>query len=97
MLNNRIIIKVLPSIIHWNQTGFIQNRNLKTNVRTCISLTQCAKREKVDLTLMAVDAEKAFDCLEWSYLYEVLGAYSFPQEITKLIQTIYKLPTANVY
>lgn len=46
---------------------------------------------------MAVYAETAFDRLEWSYLYEVLNAYNFPQEITQLIQTIYKTPTAYVY
>ena len=57
MLNNRIA-KLLPSIIHYNQTGFIQSRNLRTNVRTCTSLIQLAKREKIDLTLMAVDAKK---------------------------------------
>ncbi len=46
---------------------------------------------------MGVDAEKPFDRLEWSYLYEVLPAYNFPNEIIKMIKTVYKTPVAYVY
>src|SRR4029434_1559721 len=60
-------------------------------------LTQFAKKEKVDVTLMAVDVEKVFDRLEWSYLYEVLDTYDFPKEIIQLIKTVYKSPKAYVY
>lgn len=56
VMNNRLAL-ILPSIIHHNQTGFIPNRDLRTNVRTCISLTQYAKKHNIDLTLMAVDVE----------------------------------------
>ena len=52
--------KILPDIIHYNQTGFIQNRSLTTNISTCISLIHYAKKQKLDLTLMTVDAVKAF-------------------------------------
>lgn len=38
-INNRLT-QILPNIIHHNQTGFIQNRDLKTNTRTCLSLIQ---------------------------------------------------------
>ena len=66
IFNNRLV-QILPSLINYDQAGFIQHRDLRTNARTCISLTQYAKKHKIDLTLMAVDAEKAFDRLEWSY------------------------------
>lgn len=41
----------IPNIIHHNQTGFIQNRDLKTNTRTCLSLVQYAKKYNKDQTL----------------------------------------------
>ena len=96
VINNRLL-KILPSIIHHNQTGFIQNRDLKTNTRTCLTILQHAKKYKINLTLMAVDAEKAFDRLERSYLYKVLEVYDFPEEFINMIKTIYKSPKAFVY
>lgn len=46
---------------------------------------------------MAVDAEKAFDRLEWAYLFKVLEMFEFPEEIITMIKTMYKSPTAQVY
>ena len=40
----------------------------------------------IDLTLMVVDAEKAFDRLEWSYLYKVLETFEFPVEFINMVQ-----------
>ena len=96
VMNNRLA-QILPSIIHHNQSGFIKNRDLKTNTRTCLSLIQHAKQHNKELTLMAVDAEKAFDRLEWSYLYKVLEVYDFPIKFINMIKTIYKAPKAQVY
>ena len=96
VMNNRLA-QILPSIIHYNQTGFIQSRDLKTNTRTCLSLIQYAKKHNKELTLMAVDAEKAFDRLEWEYLYKVLEVYEFPLKFINMVKTIYKSPKAQVY
>ena len=96
MINSRLAC-ILPDIIHHDQTGFILNRELRTNTRTCLSLIQYAKKEKIDLTLMAIDAEKAFDRLEREYLFKVMESYGFPDEFTNLIKTTYKNTTAQVF
>lgn len=46
---------------------------------------------------MAVDAEKAFDMLERTYLFKVLEVYGFPEEFINMVKTIYKSPKAQVY
>ena len=56
-----------------------------------------ANKYNKDLTLMAVDAEKAFDRLKRSYLYKVLEIYDFPVNFINMIKTIYKSPKAQVY
>lgn len=67
------------------------------NQRTCLSLIQYAKKYKIDLTLMAVDAEKAFNRMEWSYLFKVLQIYDFPANFINMIRTLYKAPKAYVF
>ena len=57
--------KVLPDFIHVNQTGFIKDRHLQTNRRICLLN---AKKQDIDVSIMAVDAEKALDRLEWAFL-----------------------------
>lgn len=46
---------------------------------------------------MAVDAEKAFDRLEWPYLFKVLEVYKFPATFINMVRTLYKSPRAYVY
>ena len=96
ILNNRLL-QILPSLIHHDQAGFIQHRDLRTNTRTSITLVQYAKKYNKDLSLLAVDAEKAFDRLEWHYLFKVLEAYNFPTNFINMVKTCYKAPKAYVY
>ena len=76
ILNN--IVQILSSFIHYDQACFIQNWDPRTYIRTCLSLTQHAKRNKIYLTSMALDAEKASDRIAWSYSFKVLEVYNFP-------------------
>ena len=39
---------------------------------------------------MAVEAEKAFDLLEWPLLFKTLEAFNFPPEIILFIKILYK-------
>ena len=103
--DNKILTKVisirlatvLPDLIHVNQTGFIKNRHLQTNTRTCFSIIQYAKKYHVDLSVMAVDAEKAFDRLEWPFLFKVLEKCNLPTEMIDFVKLLYKYPTAKIY
>ena len=46
---------------------------------------------------MAVDAEKAFDRLEWPFLFKVLEKFYLTAEIIDFIKLVYKYPTARTY
>ena len=39
--------------------------------------------------LLAVDFEKAFDSLEWDYLWHALEAFGFPNEFINLLKMLY--------
>ncbi len=48
VISNRLA-KVLPDLIHVNQTGFIKNRHLQANTRTRSGIIQYAKKAKYRL------------------------------------------------
>ena len=48
--------------------------------------TVCKNIFKKYLTLMAIDAQKAFDILKWSYLFKILEIYDFPTIFIDIIK-----------
>ena len=69
--------KVIPDLIYKDQTGFIQNRFSFDNIRRLLNVICCAEKINTLVVALALDAEKAFDRLEWPYLFAVLEKMNF--------------------
>lgn len=63
---------VLPLIINSVQTGFITGRNSYSNMRRLLNILQLSQSGKLDCVVASLDAEKAFDRVEWPYLFSTI-------------------------
>ena len=59
----------MTDIIDEDQTGFISGRQTQDNIRRMIHIVEETQRTKNSAILVSVDAEKAFDSVNWIYLY----------------------------
>uniref|UniRef100_A0AAQ6AKY8 Reverse transcriptase domain-containing protein n=1 Tax=Amphiprion ocellaris TaxID=80972 RepID=A0AAQ6AKY8_AMPOC len=87
---------ILPSIIHNDQTGFIRGRYSTHNVRRLLNLIQHSSAFNSDSMIISLDAEKAFDRLEWPYLFFTLQKFGMTDGFINWIRILYASPLSAV-
>ena len=60
---------VLPSLINEDQTGFMANRCIGDNIRLIYELISYLYRENKPGLLLRLDFEKAFDSVDWKFMF----------------------------
>uniref|UniRef100_A0A8C5M6V9 Reverse transcriptase domain-containing protein n=1 Tax=Leptobrachium leishanense TaxID=445787 RepID=A0A8C5M6V9_9ANUR len=90
------IAPLLPLLISAEQTGFIPGRQTCDNTRHFYNIIDIAYRTNTPGLLLALDAEKAFDCLHWGYMRKALESFGFPAVFINSIMSLYSFPTAKV-
>lgn len=88
--------KVLPTVIANDQTSFIRGRYSSHNVRRLLNIIQHSSLYSPDALVISLDAEKAFDRLEWPYLFFTLQRFGLGEVFIKWIQILYTSPLSAV-
>lgn len=88
--------QIILSIIHHDQTGFMPGKNTTMNLRRLYMNIQATHENIGDRAVVALDAAKAFDSVEWGYLWECLRRFGFGPRFIKWVQLLYFSPEARV-
>lgn len=76
---------VIDKLIHPDQTGFIPKRHSSSNLRCLFNIIYSQNVHTDDLVIVSLDAEKAFDQLEWPYLFAALRKFEISDNLEKWI------------
>lgn len=87
---------VIGKLINFDQTGFMKGRVASDNVRRFLHIIDASDAMDDDCAVLSLDAHKAFDRQEWSYLWVVLERFGFGPKFISMIRTLYGQVTASV-
>ena len=79
------ITKILPEIIHSNQTG----RYIGEAARSILDIMEYTKTFNIQGILLFIDFEKAFDSLEWNFMFKCLDIFGFGYSLVRWVKTFY--------
>ena len=68
---------VMPDIIHHNQTGFIKGRNISEGIRAILDILTDTSSRNIGGLIMTIDFEKAFDSVDFQFLFKAISKFNF--------------------
>ena len=84
------IKNVLPSIIHEDQRGCTQGRNIGQIIRNTEDVLYELGKATDDSVILILDMEKAFYRVEWDWLFQVLKQFNFGDRIISWLESMYR-------
>ena len=106
MLNTdyKILAKVLadrlaplvPNLVHPDQNGFVLARNTSLNLRRLHRVMEHAPARWPNAGCLVLDMERAFDSIEWPYLFATLASYGLDGNFLHSVKLLCTNPSARV-
>lgn len=88
---------VIGDLVHPDQCGFIPGRSTFDNARLLCNLIDRAAADTSPYVALSLDAEKAFDRLEWSFLFSVLTWFGLREDFINKVKLLYAKTSARVF
>ena len=86
----------ISTIIHSDQSGFMPQKSTAINLRRLFLNMQSQADNMGDRALLSLDAHKAFDSVEWKYLWAVMRKFGFGEGFISWVQLLYSSPVAAI-
>lgn len=90
------IQKYIKKLINPDQTGFILGRQGSNNVRRALNLQSLMTKDPQPSMLLGLDAEKAFDRVDWQFLKHTLIEMGFGETFVSWVTLFYKNSKSKV-
>jgi len=87
---------MLPHVIRPNQIGFVEGRSILDNVFMAQEALEWAEENNQDLVLLLLDFEKAFDRIEWDFLFKALAVLGFSDTWVCWVKMLYKAASSAI-
>lgn len=96
MLANRLN-KHVTTIIHPDQTWFIPGRfSFFQNARRLLNILYANHEKDSKVAIISLDAQKAFDQIEWSYMFEALTRFGYGDSFIAWVKILYVCATSSI-
>ena len=86
------IKKILPNIIHHNQTVYVKDQFIGETkiIQSILDVMEFTEKKKLPGLLIFIDFQKAFDTLEWNFLAQCLSFFNSGPDFMRWIRTFYR-------
>ena len=87
---------LMEKIINIDQKGFMSNRKISANIRKiCDIITYCTTHE-LEMDVVSIDLQKAFDKIDLNYLKNSLAYFNFGPQFIRWVTTLYNGFTVRI-
>lgn len=88
--------RVVREVVHGDQAGFMPNMSTAVNLRRLYLNLQLCPAESGARAILSLDAAKAFDSVEWDFLWAVMGRMGFGPQFISYVKLLYVDPVAKI-
>lgn len=88
--------KHMTKLIHHDHTGFIRSHKAADNICRPLHVLHFSRDINSPCAVLFLDSKKAFDGLEWDYLWSVLDKFRFSPNYINMIKALYSNPSAMI-
>ena len=88
VISNRLF-RVLPSLVHEDQTCSISNRQIAHNLSLIRDFIAYSKIENIPASLLTLDQKKAFDQVDHAFLRKILNRFNLGPDFLRWFDVLY--------
>ena len=88
----RRLQSIIDKLIGYEQSAYIKSRFIGENARLILDIYEYCENMNQEGILMFLDFEKAFDSVEWNFLFKTLKKFNFGDNFISWMRILYTKP-----